>query len=448
MLISKFKYKNKYYRYKSLQPKFKSAKKDHRIKFSKSLFRLSILLLLFLLYQLCPLQKNKIPIKLSDNILSDIISYEQNLNLSYEIFNEFRNINRQNKFIEENPKFEKSKKPIISVIITMHNQAHCLHKCIKSIQNQSIKNIEILIVDDCSTDNTTDIIQQFQQTDPRIILYAHDINEGTIKSRSDGIRKAKGEYILVIDGDDALIHKDILKNSLYIAQLGNIDVVEFRMGVFSKGNLKKIIDNYSLLDLKSIIYQPELSTKFICINNRYMHYLRNRNICGKLIKNEIFKKVLKDIGPEYTDDYILYYEDTIMTISLLHIANSYYMMKEPGYLYSFDQKGKEFPKLENKKCKENNKIKDVDDFKFIKFLAEYTKDNIKEKAKFFNEIMIIDYHKYFKKKLNEKQYQVIFSVFDKILESNFLTNEQKNKVSKLKNRFIEKMGEDKKYITD
>ena len=444
----KFKYKNKYYRYKSLQPKFKSEKKDHRIKFSKSIFRLSILLLLFLLYQLCPLQKNKIPIKISDNILSDIISYEQNLNLSYEIFNKFRNINRQNKFIEENPKFQKSKNPIISVIITMHNQAHCLHKCIKSIQNQSIKNIEILIVDDCSTDNTTDIIQQFQQTDPRIILYAHDINEGTIKSRSDGIRKAKGEYILVIDGDDALIHKDILKNSLYIAQLGNIDVVEFRMGVFSKGNLKKIIDNYSLLDLKSIIYQPELSTKFICINNRYMHYLRNRNICGKLIKKEIFKKVLKDIGPEYTDDYILYYEDTIMTISLLHIANSYYFMKEPGYLYSFDQKGKEFPQLENKKCKENNKIKDVDDFKFIKFLAEYTKDNIKEKTMFFNEIMIIDYHKYLKKKLNEKQYQVIFSVFDKILESNFLTNEQKNKVSKLKNRFIEKMGEDKKYITD
>ena len=225
MLISKFKYKSKYYRYKSLQPKFKSAKKEHRIKFSKSLFRLSILLLLFLLYQLFPLQKNKVPIKISDNILSDIISYEHNLNLSNEIFNEFRNINRQNKFIEENPKFEKGKNPIISVIVTMHNQAHCLHKCIKSIQNQSIKNIEILIVDDCSTDNTTDIIQQFQQTDPRIILYAHDINEGTIKSRSDGIRKAKGEYILVIDGDDALIHKDILKNSLYISQLGNIDVV-------------------------------------------------------------------------------------------------------------------------------------------------------------------------------------------------------------------------------
>ena len=407
-----------------------------------------IFLVFFISMDILILKSHFGSIEQSQDKLPEITSYLNGYYITSMEIQEFREYGRVNKFMEDNPKFEKSKNPIISVIVTMHNQAHCLHKCIKSIQNQSIKNIEILIVDDCSTDNTTDIIQQFQQSDPRIILYAHDINEGTIKSRSDGIKKAKGEYILVIDGDDALIHKDILKNSLYIAQLGNIDVVEFRMGVFSKGNLKKIIDNYSLLDLKSIIYQPELSTKFICINNRYMHYLRNRNICGKLIKNEIFKKVLKDIGPEYTDDYILYYEDTIMTISLLHIANSYYFMKEPGYLYSFDQKGKEFPQLENKKCKENNKIKDVDDFKFIKFLAEYTKDNIKEKALFFNEIMIIDYHKYFKKKLNEKQYQVIFSVFDKILESNFLTNEQKNKVSKLKNRFIEKMGEDKKYITD
>ena len=407
-----------------------------------------IFLVFFISMDILILKSHFGSIEQSQDKLPEIASYLNGYYITSMEIQEFREYGRVNKFMEDNPKFEKSKNPIISVIVTIYNQAHCLHKCIKSIQNQSIKNIEILIVDDCSTDNTTDIIQQFQQSDPRIILYAHDINEGTIKSRSDGIKKAKGEYILVIDGDDALIHKDILKNSLYIAQLGNIDVVEFRMGVFSKGNLKKIIDNYSLLDLKSIIYQPELSTKFICINNRYMHYLRNRNICGKLIKNEIFKKVLKDIGPEYTDDYILYYEDTIMTISLLHIANSYYMMKEPGYLYSFDQKGKEFPKLDNKKCKENNKIKDVDDFKFIKFLAEYTKDNIKEKAMFFNEIMIIDYHKYFKKKLNEKQYQVIFSVFDKILESNFLTNEQKNKVSKLKNRFIEKMGEDKKYITD
>ena len=80
----------------------------------------------------------------------------------------------------------------------------------RSIQNQSLKNIEIIKIDDCSLDNSL-----FQKEDERIILITHDANEGTIKSRNDGIRKAKGKYITIVDGDDALIHKDILKNYSY-----------------------------------------------------------------------------------------------------------------------------------------------------------------------------------------------------------------------------------------
>ena len=64
--------------------------------------------------------------------------------------------------------------------------------------------------------NSLDIIKEYQKYDKRILLISHDSNEGTIKSRTDGIRKAKGKYITIIDGDDSLIHKDILKNSLLI----------------------------------------------------------------------------------------------------------------------------------------------------------------------------------------------------------------------------------------
>ena len=71
----------------------------------------------------------------------------------------------------------------------MYNQAHCIHKEIRSIQNQSLKNIEIIIIDDCSQDNGTDVIKEFQKNDPRIILISHDMNEGEMKSRTDGIRE-------------------------------------------------------------------------------------------------------------------------------------------------------------------------------------------------------------------------------------------------------------------
>ena len=121
--------------------------------------------------------------------------------------------------IEGNKFFKKSDNPDVSIIITLYNQAHCIHKAIRSIQNQSLKNLEIIITDDCSFDNSIEVIKQIQKEDERIILISHDTNEGTLKSRFDAIKIAKGKYITIVDGDDAPLHKDILNNCLYIYKM-------------------------------------------------------------------------------------------------------------------------------------------------------------------------------------------------------------------------------------
>ena len=136
----------------------------------------------------------------------------------------------------------------------IYNQAHCLHRCLRSIQNQSLKNIEIIIVDDCSLDNSVELIKEYQKEDPRIILIEHDANRGMIKTRTDGVRKAKGKYITPIDSDDAFIHKDILKNSLYIAEKGNIDVIEFNHAMYNDGRFEQVAKVYYKLNLTNIIY--------------------------------------------------------------------------------------------------------------------------------------------------------------------------------------------------
>ena len=371
----------------------------------------------------------------------EIISSEKynNLNLSKKIYDEFLFINSQNKLIEEKIKHIKPRNPDISIIITIYNQAHCLHTCIRSIQNQNITNIEIIIIDDCSMDNSSEIIKEFQNEDPRIIFIEHDGNEGTIKSRSDGIRKARGKYITIIDGDDAFIHKNILRNSLYIAQKGSLDIVEFQAGVYEEGKLTKILKNYPSINLENIIYQPELRTKFICINETFPDDFINRAIWGKLIRATIFKKMLKRIGVEYTDDYINFAEDTIMVVSLFHLANSYYLMKEIGYLYSLDQKKIESPKLKNKICKSVDKIKDFDFFKFLKFLVDKTEKNEKEQIMVYKEIISINIDQiYNKTKLGKKHYQIIFHIFDKALKFEFLQKDQKDYLFHLKNEIIQK----------
>ena len=150
-----------------------------------------------------------------------------------------------------------------------------------------------------------------------------------MKTRCDGFKIAKGKYVTALDGDDAFIQKDILNNSFHIAQLGDLDVVEF-IGVRFKDGQNKGFVHYH--NITGIIGQPQMRTKFFYINGDEDKWrpIICRNIWSKLIKNSVMKNVLEKVGSKYTDDFMLNYEDTILTVTLFQISKSYYMFKELG----------------------------------------------------------------------------------------------------------------------
>ena len=373
-------------------------------------------------------------------ILQKITDFENNLkNYTDAEIKEFRKINSDNN-ISDNLIFKKSKNPEISIVITIHNQAHCIHKCIKSIQNQSIKNLEIILVDDCSTDNSTEVIFEFQKYDERIILIKHDSNGGPLKSRSDGVRSSKGTFIMIIDGDDALIHKDALYNILSIAKLGNLDVVEFKASYYRNGEFKTIVNNYDIINTTGIIYQPELRTKFFVINKSdSVRAIQSRSICAKLIRNEVFQKAIINIGPKYTEHYILKYEDTIMSVAILQVAKSYYLMKEVGYYYSRDEFGGRFPSLKNKTCKPNNDVKGMEYVQLLQFLLEKTENNEFERQMIYQEIFSIDHYLSFLYYINH-DYEMVYEVLDPMIQSQFLTQAQKERLTRLKENLMKKQN--------
>jgi len=419
---------------------------------NKILNKLNLLIIIYIVFIFISHRHNittnngrEILLKQDDNIvLKEIISFEKNLNLTDKIFNEFNYININNKLIERNVSIKKSYNPDITVIITIYNQAHCLHKGLRSVQNQSLKNIEIIIIDDCSLDNSTEIIKQYQKEDERIILISHDINEGEIKSRTDGIRKANGKYITIIDGDDSLIHKDILKNSLYIAQKANLDVVEFHAGKFKNGHYIDIY-NYSKLNISYIIYQPEIRTKFFFKMHKN-YFLQNRVIWSKLIKKDLFNEVLSYLGSEIVDDYINEAEDTLMLVGIFHLSKSYYVMKEFGYDYTWGKKNNSFPHIKNRKCKTNNKLKKMGWYKYLKFLVDKNINNKKEKIITYYEFKLINNEKIFKLKLDNRHYKIMFYVWNKILEFDTINDIQKNHILNLKNKAIKKLKRDNIYF--
>lgn len=92
--------------------------------------------------------------------------------------------------------------PYVSVVMPVFNVEQYVKGAIESILNQSYKNFEFIIVDDCSTDSTVDVMARFKKKDKRIVLIRNRKNEGVTKSLNKALKIAKGKYIIRMDADD------------------------------------------------------------------------------------------------------------------------------------------------------------------------------------------------------------------------------------------------------
>lgn len=97
--------------------------------------------------------------------------------------------------------------PKISIIVPVYNTAKYLARCLDSIVNQSMREIEVLVFDDCSTDNSVEIIQQYLQKNNQLIFIQNEKNIGLGNIRNKGVELAKGKYIMFVDSDDWINHK-------------------------------------------------------------------------------------------------------------------------------------------------------------------------------------------------------------------------------------------------
>ena len=367
------------------------------------------------------------------NLTEEVQKYEKTLRkITQEEINDFRKINNLN-ILYDRKKYKRSENPDITVVTTMRNQAHCIHKAIRSVQNQSLKNIEMIIVDDCSLDNSTETVEKYMKEDERIILLKHeDINEGIMITRNEAIRRAKGKYIIVLDADDTLLHKDILNYSLTVATMANLDVVEFYSAVYSDNVLKGYYHFHGLLP---IVYQPELKNKFIIFKDEEsFRAIKCRTLWGKIVRNEIFKKSLDNIPDKYLYDYILGFEDTMITVSLYQVAQSYYCLRQPGYYYTFDERRNRYPLSKNKKCRvKEGIIKGIDHIKFLQFLLDKLDDNEIGKNTIYHELKAINKYDYsnFKKTITH-HFNWTYSILDELINSKYLDEKQKDKVKKIK----------------
>lgn len=108
-------------------------------------------------------------------------------------------------------------RPLVSIAVTSYNVADYLGECIRSIQAQTYSNLEIVVVDDCSTDESAAVVKSFAEKDSRIKLIRKTKNEGALYAKLDGIRNTSGEFFFLCDGDD-WISSELVSTCLNHAQ--------------------------------------------------------------------------------------------------------------------------------------------------------------------------------------------------------------------------------------
>ena len=187
-------------------------------------------------------------------------------------------------------------KELISVIVPIYNVQENLKRCIESIVQQTYKNLEIILIDDGSSDDSGIICDNFAKLDKRIIVI-HQKNQGPSNARNTGLKISKGKYIGFVDGDDYIDSRmyELLYNNLikYKAQISTCDFEK----VYSNVNLKK----QNIMHKKSYAIDNSMAIKLLLEDKIINNYVWNKLYIKELWNNEYFpdKKKFEDLGTIY-----------------------------------------------------------------------------------------------------------------------------------------------------
>ena len=173
------------------------------------------------------------------------------------------------------------------------------------MQNQSFKDIEIILVDDNSFDNSIKLIEKYKKEDKRIVLLKNKKNRGTFVTRNLGVLKSKAKYIIIPDPDD-IISKDIISNCYKYGEKYHYDIIRFNMYL---GNGK--ILNKNLVQKSGPIYKPELSTYLYYGNNGELDLI-DSNLANKCIRTKVYIESLNSLNKFYFYMYMTSMEDNLM----------------------------------------------------------------------------------------------------------------------------------------
>jgi len=216
------------------------------------------------------------------------------------------------------------KRPKISIILPIYNKEKYLDRSIGSILYQTFKDIEIVLVNDGSTDNSLNILQNYSKKDSRMKIVNNDKNRGLFYSRCNGILNSVGEYLMFLEPDDLLDGSENLEYLYNETINGKEDII-----IYPHYNVNRKQNRFRCDIFNKTIYQPEIfKLAFTGHNN-----IRDEIIWNKLVKREIFIKVAKTLEKFMIKERWILHEDTVWSLLSHKYAQTMKCINKVIYIY-------------------------------------------------------------------------------------------------------------------
>lgn len=216
--------------------------------------------------------------------------------------------------------------PLVSVIVPVYNVEQYIHTCLDSLVRQTYKNIEIIVVNDCSPGGVAGIINHLKKKHKNINLVDLKSNIGSFRARLEGFKCSRGDLVTFVDGDD-FVASDYIEKLVARLVTTRVDVVMGEMVHYSEKDSSKKAPNLA----KDISFDEVITGEGAAL----YELLRKNNffweLCGKLYKRGVFERAAKEAAA--IDRHIVMGDDTLMSVYLFYYCRSFARAEFAFYYY-------------------------------------------------------------------------------------------------------------------
>ena len=326
--------------------------------------------------------------------------------------------------------------PKISIFLPIYNKEKYIEQCIKNLQNQSLKDIEIIAVNDGSTDNTLKKLKQLSIKDKRIKIINNDRNHGLLYSRAMGILNSTGQYLINLDPDDKLVSTNNLMQLYKTMKSKDLDLIIYKIKRVPLNRTEKKI--YKYMD----------DIQFDVIDD---------HITNKIIEKNLFLKAFNEFRNEIFGQKWNFHEDNIWCILVKLFSKKSAFLNKFIYLYKRNSESLNMQKgtlndvkstiYRLKKINTLNNINNKFNYQFSLMINLYQvlkdfeiKNNLVKIAFLFRKLY----------ENNDKKYKLINCALNIISERKIIifNNTERNKKMKLDNESFFNTFRNNSYLVD